>query len=65
MGFSSIGAVGAEISEMFTENVTPLSTEVTKIDPSEVGTSYCFTSARGGYVILTILAEGYTTKKLI
>jgi uncharacterized protein CbrC (UPF0167 family) len=64
MGFSSVGAVGAETSEMFTENVTPLSTEVTKIDPSEVGTSYCFTSARGGDVILTIVANGYVAKKL-
>jgi len=65
MGFSGIGAVGAETSEIYIEHMTPLSIKVAMIDPSEVGTSYCFTSARGGDVILTILAEGYTAKKLI
>ena len=71
MGFSGIGAVGAETSEFFTEEMTTLSKEVITLskevitlDASEIGTSYCFTSARGGDVILTIVADSYVAKKI-
>lgn len=63
LGFKSVGAVGAEVSEMFVKDVTPLSQELTLIDPSDVGFNYCFTCARECNVILTIVASGYTAEK--
>ncbi|MHC8393739.1 hypothetical protein ACYZT8_08740 [Pseudomonas sp. LB3P93] len=63
LGFKSVGAVGAEVSEMFVKDVTPLSQELALIDPSEVGFSYCFTCARECNVILTIVASGYAAEK--
>lgn len=47
-GCKSIGAVGTELSDMYVEDVTTLSKEVTSFDNSEVGVSYCFTCAREG-----------------
>ncbi|MBK5397406.1 hypothetical protein JFU47_11930 [Pseudomonas sp. TH39(2020)] len=63
LGFKSVGAVGAEVSEMFVRDVTSLSQELTLIDPSEAGLNYCFTCARDCNVILTIVASGYTAEK--
>ncbi|MBK5552100.1 hypothetical protein JFU49_17725 [Pseudomonas sp. TH03] len=63
LGFKSVGAVGAEVSEMFVKDITPLSQELTVIDPLEVGVNYCFTCAREWNVILTIVADGYTVEK--
>lgn len=63
LGFKSVGAVGAEVSEMFVKDVTSLSQELVLIDPSEVGFNYCFTCARECNVVLTIVAGGYTVKK--
>lgn len=63
LGFKSIGAVGAEVSEMLVKDETPLSQELALIDSSEVGFNYCFISARDWNVVLTIVADGYTVKK--
>lgn len=63
LGFKSVGTVGAEVSEMFVTDVTPLSQELALIDPSDVGFNYCFTCASECNVILTIVASGYTTEK--
>ncbi|MBN3865439.1 hypothetical protein HCU66_24865 [Pseudomonas frederiksbergensis] len=63
LGFKSVGAVGAEVSEMFVKDVTPLSQELAVIDPSEVGFNYCFTCARDWNVVLTIVASEYTAEK--
>ena len=63
LGFKSVGAVGAEVSEMFVRDVTSLSHELNLIDPSEAGLNYCFTCARDCNVILTIVASGYTAEK--
>jgi hypothetical protein len=63
LGFKSVGAVGAEISEMFVRDITTLSQELTLIDPSESGLNYCFTCARDCNVILTIIASGYTAAR--
>ncbi|MFS2068617.1 hypothetical protein ACEN9D_07665 [Pseudomonas sp. CT11-2] len=65
LGVKSLGAVGTEVSEMFLENATSLSQELILIDASEIGTSYCFTSARDNNVVLTIVASGYAAKKII
>lgn len=64
LGCKSVGAVGAEVSEMFVEDVTSLSQELALIDASEVGISYYFTCARDSHVVLTIVASGYTAEKL-
>ncbi|MDQ3203009.1 MAG: hypothetical protein M3Q94_12740 [Pseudomonadota bacterium] len=63
LGFKSIGAVGAEVSEMLVKDETPFSQELALIDPSEVGFNYCFTSARDWNVVLIVVANGYTVKK--
>ncbi|MFC6337228.1 hypothetical protein GIR22_25805 [Pseudomonas sp. CCM 7891] len=64
IAFEGIGAVGSEISEMYETTDTPLSIKATRIDPSETGTSYCFTSSHGADVIFTIVAGGYTAEKM-
>lgn len=64
LGVKSLGAVGAEVSEMLLESATSLSQELILIDVSEVGTSYCFTSARDNSVVLMIVASGYMAKKI-
>jgi len=63
LGFKSVGALGAEVAEMFVKDVTPLSQELAVIDPSGVGVNYCFTCAREWNVILIIVASGYTAEK--
>lgn len=63
LGFKSLGAVGAELSEMLVKDVTPLSQELASIDPSEVGLSYCFICAREWNVVLIIVASGYKAEK--
>ena len=50
---------------MFVKDVTPLSQELALIEPLDVGFNYCFTYAREGNVILTIVASGYTAKKCV
>ncbi|MGF0242265.1 hypothetical protein ACQR3P_26455 [Rhodococcus sp. IEGM1300] len=64
-GCKSISAVGTELSDMYVEDVTALSKEVASFDASEVGASYCFTCAREGWVVLTIVASGYAIKKIL
>lgn len=63
LGFKSVGAVGAEISEMFVKDVAPLSQELALVDSSEVAFNYCFTCTREWHVILTVVASGYTAEK--
>lgn len=63
LGFKSVGAVGAEISEMFVKDVTPLSQELALNDPAKVAFSYCFTCAREWHVVLTVVANGYVAER--
>ncbi|EJL97937.1 hypothetical protein PMI18_04217 [Pseudomonas sp. GM102] len=63
LGVKCVGAIGAEISEMFVMDVTSLSQELLLIDSSEVGLSYCFTCARECNIVLTVVASGYTVDK--
>lgn len=57
LGFRSVGALSAGLSEMFVKDVTSLSQELALINPSEVGISYCFTCARDWKVVLIIVAS--------
>jgi hypothetical protein len=63
LGVKSVGAIGAEISEMYVMDVTSLSQELLLIDSSEVGLNYCFTCARECNIVLIIVASGYTVEK--
>lgn len=49
---------------MLVEDGTALSNELALIDVSKVGTSYCFACVRDSYVVLMIVASGYTAKRL-
>jgi hypothetical protein len=63
LGFKSVGAIGAEVSEFFVMDETPLSKELILIDSSGAGLSYCFTCARECNIVLIVVASGYTVEK--
>jgi hypothetical protein len=58
-GFKGIGAVGSEVSEFTEEEDGAFLQEIVSLDPLEGGRNYCFTSARGGNIILIVVAKCY------
>lgn len=64
IAYKSISSEGEEISDLLELKETDFSKEVDMVD-GDKGISYCFISAWSDDVVLTIIAEGYTTLVII
>lgn len=64
VAFQGIGAVGADICDMYEEKNSTLLQEAIRSEPSEIGKTFCFTASNGGEVIFQVVAGSYEAQKL-